>query len=237
MGIEKIATIAAKNYFSKSVNLGAKNLVKKALEPIEYHVCKKSGIEQFFRNIQKLEGTEASLKISKSQLAILPEPLQKLLEPLLAGTKNPVARIAYKAKSNYNVAGIKVTDGNRVIGTAAASITKPGSADAVIKARLNIPNKVEANGFIDGSRPMDSYNVSSALDRCGGKIKAKFQTDEIGFRVNGNENEIQKLLMGLKPESEYGFRARYSKITHKLQRSFDDVGAKIRYFLRGNKGI
>jgi len=206
----------------------------KTLEPLEYKY--KSTAEKVFESIQKMQGTDGHLALSGWQLKLLPKHVQDMLAPLLEGAKNPVARISYKAKPNYNVAGIKVTDGDRVVGTAAASITKPGSADAVIKARLNIPNKVQGNGFVDGSRPMDSYDVSSSIVRKKGKIKAEFQTGGAGFRVDGDENQIQRLLMPM-GEGEYGFRAGYSRTTHEIQRDFDDVGAKIRYFLRGEKSV
>ena len=256
MGIEKIVLSAARGAFAK----GSPELVKavkfmgkvspeefaklknateiafgKTLEPIEYHY--KNGVEQVFEAIQKMKGTDGHLTLSGWQLKLIPEPIQKMLAPLLEGVKNPAARISYKAKPNYNVAGIKVTDGDRVVGTAAASITKPGSADAVIKARLNIPNKVQGNGFVDGSKPMDSYDVSSSLVRRKGKIRAEFQTGGAGFRVDGDENQIQKLLMPIGEGGNYGFRAGYSRATYDIQKGFDEAGANIRRFLRGMKSV
>lgn len=237
MGIEKIAAKIATNYCKNGIEKlpNISKLAGKTITPLKYKY--KSGVEKAFESIQKMQGMEGSTKFTKAQLKLLPEHVQKMLAPLLEGTQNPVTRISYKTKPNYNVAGIKVTDGDRVVGTGAISITNPGKADGVLKARLNVPGKVEANGFIDGTKPMDSYDVSSSLVRRGGKIKADIQTTAAGLRVNGDENAIQKLLMPVGEGSPYGFRAKYSELTHRIQSGFDDFGSEIRYFLRGNKSV
>ena len=208
----------------------AKEKISKEFAKYANVMFKRTG-SKIYEGIRRMEGTKGSMTVSKEQLKYLPQEVQRAIKPLLQGAENPTAQIAYKAKSNYNVAAIKIQDGGRVVGTGAISLTNPGKANGVLKARINVPDKAYANGYLDGSAPLKADDVLSSVLRRGGKVKADVEISKgVGFHLNADEKETKNLLSALTPDRKYGIPAKWNEMISNVQKRFTEFKSRMKEF-------
>lgn len=182
----KISKEFANEFTSK---IGAKTVEKDAYKKIVDKIGtkdilpKKSPFEQIMEFLPKTKGIKGSVTLSGEQLKLmeLSGKSQGMLNAFLKRAKNPEVTLSFKSAkkgSGYSIAGLKIMDGKSVVGTGAISMTKPGAADNVIKARLSLGRKskaVYANGFVDGSKPVNpaTDDVVLASTRKAGEYDVK----------------------------------------------------------------
>lgn len=133
--------------------------------------------QKLMSTLPKMEGASGSVHLSKTQLEIIGESngkgTKEIISQILSGTKNPSVDIAYKSKSNYSIAGLRIKDGRKVVGSGAISIVNPNSENAVVKYRASFGKKsklASVNGFLDAGVPADSRDFSMGFVRRNGKI-------------------------------------------------------------------
>ena len=187
--------------------------------------------------IPKTEGAAGKIRLSKLQLDEMVkhgEEEGKILQQLLSGTKNPTLDVAYKAKSNYSIAGIKLQDGKQVLGHGAVSVVNPGRSDAVIKYKVSAGENgkiLSSNGFIDGGKPADAKDIAAGFTRRGGNVTADVSSGKaFGAHIAVNENEVIGLANKL--EADALLRG-YVQAKNKLQRQLDELMGNARQLLRG----
>lgn len=110
--------------------------------------------------LPKTEGAAGKITLGRTQLTQIAQQDQKaarVINKALEKTTNPKLDIAYKAESNYAIAGMRLRDGKKVVGQGAVSITNPGSSQAVVKYRASADGgkTLQANGFIDSGKVAD----------------------------------------------------------------------------------
>lgn len=194
-------------------------------------------LSKIVKFIPKTEGSAARITLNKTQLNLLTardKEAGKILQEVLKGVNNPKIDVAYKAKSNYAIAGIRLRDGNKVVGQGAVSLTNPGAADGVIKYHVSAQNgeRLFARGFLDAGKPVDTQNVAMAMSRQNGMMGGKLKIGETtGHEIQFREQDLvdlAKLTGGDK------FLMQYTKGNRSLQLSLDRFMVDIRNTLRGN---
>ncbi len=254
MGIGKIGMYAAEKIAAKVVardyvKNAAKVLNKGALKGInfdgkvkvakfdfekipEIKLPKKSLLEKVYESLLKLKGTEGSFTLTKTQLRLVPTKNKPFLKEFLKRTKNPKIKISYKSTeqgSGYTVAGVRFMDGKSVIGTGAVSMTNPGAANNVIKARLSLGRKgeaVTANAFLDGGKSLNALTDDIALNvsRKAGKFQAQARYGDMygaNIQVAPESKEFRRIARLTGKEQEV------NKLTQDFQKRTTDFMAKI----------
>lgn len=192
-----------------------------------------ASVQQLMRFIPMAEGSAAKVTLSArqlQQLAARNQQTKAVAEKLLAKLENPTLEVAYKAKSNYSIAGLTLRDGQNIVGTGAVSITNPGSSQAVVKYRINHPAG-RANGFIDGGKVARTDDAAIGLARKGGNLKADVQIgDAMAHHIQANEKQMVDLAKDLEANN---FLEKYVQSTRNLQRGADTMMTQIRKIFRG----
>ena len=161
-------------------------------------------IPQIISAISKLEGSKGALSLSGKQLRTLAQKDQHLMQ-VVDRMQDPVLDVAYKAKSNYNVAAFRLRDGKEAVANGAVSLQNPGTAESIIKYRLNVGENgkiLSANGFADFGKQLDvkyrqaaEVNEDEAiklLSRYSG-IPDESLRKSIYGRMTPDTNKLQKL--------------------------------------------
>lgn len=191
------------------------------------------GLAKLVRMLPKAQGSAGKITLGAKQLeqiASKNKEAAKAIEVFTRGTENPALDIAYKAQSNYSIAGIKVRDGKKVIGRGAVSITNPGTNQAVIKYRA-ADSGIQANGFINGGGQAKADDIAMSFARKGGQIKADVQVgDAMAHHFVGNEQKLVDVAKDLNADS---LLKKYVNVTRKLQQELDAKMVNIRKGLRG----
>ena len=139
--------------------------------------------------ISKLEGSKGALSLGGKQLKMLAK--DKKMAQVLSRMTDPQLDVAYKAKSNYNVAAFRLRDGKEVVANGAVSLQNPGTAESIVKYRLNVGengNILRTNGFGDFGKQLDVDDVSVAISR----QKGKFSTDIRSGKTAGVSTELDE---------------------------------------------
>lgn len=188
------------------------------------------------RALPKTEGAAGKITLGRTQLEALAKEDKKageLIQKALRGIKEPKLDVAYKAESNYAIAGMRLRDGKQVLNQGALSITNPGTSQAVVKYRVSANNgkTLQANGFIDGGKIADGQDIAVGMSRKGGKVTADtsvgqatrhhIEFDEQKGVDLANQLDAQKLLKG------------YTHVTNKLQDQLNRMMFNTRKVLRG----
>lgn len=186
--------------------------------------------------LPKTEGAAGKITLGRTQLTQIAQQDQKaarVINKALEKTTNPKLDIAYKAESNYAIAGMRLRDGKKVVGQGAVSITNPGSSQAVAKYRASADGgkTLQANGFIDSGKVADGKDMAVSLSRKGGKVKSDL---EIGQATRHHvEFDEQKAVDLAKELDAQKFLEDYTKATRSLQKNIDGAMVDIRKGLRG----
>ena len=199
-----------------------------------------SVLSKIVKFIPKAEGSTAKITLNKTQLNLLTarnKEAGKILQEVLKGVNNPKIDVAYKAKSNYAIAGIRLRDGNKVVGQGAVSLTNPGNpgaADGVIKYHVSAQNgeRLFARGFLDSGKPVDTQNIAMAISRQNGMVGSKLKIGEVtGHEIQFREQDLVDLA---KLTGGDGFLMKYTQFNRKLQSSLGRFMVDSRNILGGN---
>lgn len=139
--------------------------------------------------ISKLEGSKGALSLGGKQLNMLAK--DKKIAQVIGRMADPQLDVAYKAKSNYNIAAFRLRDGKEVVANGAVSLQNPGTTESIIKYRLNVGengNILRTNGFGDFGKQLDVDDVSVAISR----QKGKFSTDIRSGKTAGVSTELDE---------------------------------------------
>ena len=139
--------------------------------------------------ISKLEGSKGALSLGGKQLNMLAK--DKKMAQVIGRMADPQLDVAYKAKSNYNIAAFRLRDGKEVVANGAVSLQNPGTTESIIKYRLNVGengNILRTNGFGDFGKQLDVDDVSVAISR----QKGKFSTDIRSGKTAGISTELDE---------------------------------------------
>lgn len=186
--------------------------------------------------LPKTEGAAGRITLGRTQLEMLGKQDKKvgeLVQKTLREVKEPKLDVAYKAESNYAIAGMRLRDGKSVIGQGAVSITNPGSSQAVIKYRAsaNGGKALQANGFLDGGKVADGKDIAVSLSRKGGKVKSDLEVGQ-ATRHHIEFDEQQAVDLAKKLDAK-NILQDYTEATSNLQRTLDNAMVDIRKGLRG----
>ena len=195
---KEIASKEFENVFAKNVKNIDKDTFKKLADyKISELPCmpKISPLEKLMEILPKTKGAKGSVTLTGDQLKFihLPGKSQEALSAFLKRARNPEVTLSFKSAkkgSGYSIAALKVMDGKSVVGTGAISMTKPGAADNIVKARLSLGRKskaVYANGFVDASKPVNAAtdDVILATTRKAGEYNIKSRVgDSLGWNLH-----------------------------------------------------
>ena len=146
-------------------------------------------IPKIIKMIQKMEGSKGALSLGGKQLNMLAK--DKKIAQVIGRMTDPQLDVAYKAKSNYNIAAFRLRDGKEVVANGAVSLQNPGTTESIIKYRLNVGengNILRTNGFGDFGKQLDVDDVSVAISR----QKGKFSTDIRSGKTAGISTELDE---------------------------------------------
>ena len=145
--------------------------------------------------ISKLEGSKGALSLGGKQLNMLAK--DKKIAQVIGRMADPQLDVAYKAKSNYNIAAFRLRDGKEVVANGAVSLQNPGTTESIIKYRLNVGengNILRTNGFGDFGKQLDVDDLGAAVSRRKGITSVEADSGK-ALRVAAelNEEEAVKL--------------------------------------------
>lgn len=163
----------------------------------------------------------------------------KALKELVGGLKSPSIDIAYKAKSNYTIAGLQLNEGKAVVGHTAISVVNARGKNTVVKARASLgkgSNTLYANGFIDAGQTANSRDMAASLSRKGGIVKADATISKAaGTHVQLDEDKVIGLVKKL-PNGD-DIVSKYNKGQWSLQQGLDQAMRTAREWLSGGGAI
>lgn len=194
-------------------------------------------IGKIVRMLPKTEGAAGRITLGRTQLKMLGKQDKKvgeLVQKTLREVKEPKLDVAYKAESNYAIAGMRLRDGKTVLGQGAVSITNPGSSQAVVKYRVssNGGKALQANGFLDGGKVADGKDMAVSLSRKGGKVKNDLEIGQAArHHIEFDEQQAVDLAKRLDAKD---ILQSYTEATNGLQKTLDGSMVNIRRVLRGN---
>lgn len=194
--------------------------------------------------LPKTEGAAGRIHLGEKQIGELlkqggSNQEVKALKELVGGLKSPSIDVAYKAKSNYTIAGLQLNEGKEVVGHTAVSVVNAGGKNSVVKARVSLGKGSEtlyANGFIDAGQTANSRDMAASLSRKGGKVKADATISKAaGTHVQLDEDKVIGLVQKL-PHGD-DIVSKYNKGQWSLQQGLDQAMRTAREWLSGGGAI
>lgn len=163
---------------------------------------------KLIRTIQQLQGSKGALSLGSKQLRQMAQN-DKTLAQALSTLTEPTMDVAYKAKSNYNVAAFRLKDGKNTVANGAISLQNPGTTESVLKYRINVGENgavARSNGFIDTGKKLDLDDVEVFGKRKNGVTSTNVTSgNAAGFAAEINEKQAIELAEQIQPGSGYGF--------------------------------
>ena len=193
-------------------------------------------MSKIVKALPKTEGAAGKITLGRTQLEALGKKDKKtgeLIQKALNGLKDPKLDVAYKAESNYAIAGMRLRDGKQVLNQGAVSITNPGTSQAVVKYHVSADGgkTLQANGFIDGGKVADGKDMAASLSRKNGKVKSDL---EIGQATRHHiEFDEQKGVELARQLDAQNLLLKYTQATNNLQRNLDRMMVDTRQVLSG----
>lgn len=170
-----------------------------------------TALPKLIRTIQKLNGSKGAISLGANQLKLMAKE-DKTLAQALAAFKEPALDVAYKAKSNYNVAAFRLKDGKNTVANGAVSLQNPGTTESILKYRINVGKNgaaARSNGFIDTGKNLDLEDIETFAKRKNGVSSTSVASgDALRIAAEVNEKQAIKLAEQIKPGSGYGFVGR-----------------------------
>ena len=191
--------------------------------------------------ISKLEGSKGALSLGGKQLNMLAK--DKKMAQVLSRMTDPQLDVAYKAKSNYNIAAFRLRDGKEVVANGAVSLQNPGTAESIVKYRLNVGengNILRTNGFGDFGKQLDVDDLGAAVSRRKGITSVEADSGK-AFRVAAelNEEEAVGLISRYTGKTEDNVRrGLYRGIAghaNNIQRNWREAGEALSGAPKGHK--
>ena len=193
-------------------------------------------MSKIVKALPKTEGAAGKITLGRVQLEAIAKKDQeagKVIKQALNGLKDPKLDVAYKAESNYAIAGMRLRDGKQVLNQGAVSITNPGTSQAVVKYHVSADGgkTLQANGFIDGGKVADGTDMAASLSRKNGKVKSDL---EIGQATRHHiEFDEQKGVELARQLDAQNLLLKYTQATNNLQRNLDRMMVDTRQVLSG----
>lgn len=170
-----------------------------------------TALPKLIRTIQKLNGSKGAISLGANQLKLMAKE-DKTLAQALAAFKEPALDVAYKAKSNYNVAAFRLKDGKNTVANGAVSLQNPGTTESILKYRINVGKNgaaARSNGFIDTGKNLDLEDIETFAKRKNGVSSTSVASgDALRIAAEVNEKQAIELAEQIKPGSGYGFVGR-----------------------------
>ena len=195
-----------------------------------------TSLPKLIRTIQKLNGSKGALSLGAKQLKFMAKE-NKNLAKALATLKEPAMDVAYKAKSNYNVAAFRLKDGKNTVVKGAVSLQNPGTRESILKYRLNIGENgtvARSNGFIDTGKKLNFDDIETFGKRKNGVTSASVASgDAMRIAAEVNEKQAIKLAEQIQPGSGYGFmgklkhNSKAGQMIEKLNSAWENIGKKL----------
>ncbi len=194
--------------------------------------------------LPKTEGAAGKFHLGEKQIGELlkqggSKQEVKALKALVGDLVHPSLDVAYKAKSNYTIAGLRLNEGKDVVGHTAISVVNAGGKNSVVKARVSLGKGSEtlyANGFIDAGQTANSRDMAASLSRKGGKVKADATISKAaGTHVQLDEDKVIGLVKKL-PNGD-DIVSKYNKGQWSLQQGLDQAMRTAREWLSGGGAI
>ena len=188
------------------------------------------------RALPKTEGAAGRITLERTQLEVLGKQGKKageLIQKALRGIKDPKLDVAYKAESNYAIAGMRLRDGKQVLNQGSISITNPGTSKAVVKHRVSADGgkTLQANGFIDSGKVADGKDIALGMSRKGGKVTADTSVGQATrHHIEFDEQKGVELARQLDAQK---LLKEYTEATNKLQDQLNRMMFNTRKVLRG----
>lgn len=189
--------------------------------------------------LPKTAGAKGNITLSKTQLQLFAKTgskqLQEVLNPILKSTKDPSLEIAYKAKSNYSIAGLRLRDGKEIIGQGAVSVNKVGTKTPVIKAKASVGQKgqtASATGFVDTGKKAKVQEFEWDFSRKKQVINTDVRAGN-AFRINIAANEPQAIQLSNKC-GDAKVLDKYNRFMQQGQKGLDLVMENIKKYLVKN---
>ena len=193
-------------------------------------------MSKIVKALPKTEGAAGKITLGRTQLEALGKKDKKtgeLIQKALNGLKDPKLDVAYKAESNYAIAGMRLRDGKQVLNQGAVSITNPGTSQAVVKYHVSADGgkTLQANGFIDAGKAVDGKDIAVGMSRKGGKVTADFSTGQATrHHIEFDEQKGVELARQLDAQN---LLLKYTQATNNLQRNLDRMMVDTRQVLSG----
>ena len=194
--------------------------------------------------LPKTEGAAGKFHLGEKQIGELlkqggSKQEVKALKALVGDLVHPSLDVAYKAKSNYTIAGLRLNEGKAVVGHTAISVVNAGGKNTVVKARASLgkgSNTLYANGFIDAGQTANSRDMAASLSRKGGIVKADATISKAaGTHVQLDEDKVIGLVKKL-PNGD-DIVSKYNKGQWSLQQGLDQAMRTAREWLSGGGAI
>lgn len=149
-------------------------------------------VQQVYSFLRGITG-KANFTLDKKALMAL---LKRLdidddIAKVLSGMNNPSAQVAYKSsKQGFNVAGIRLFNGGKSVGSIAASLSGQGVDDAVVKLRTSVGKNgkyAQGNIWADLGKEVDVSSFSTNMSMKDGVCKLSTQLgDTYGYNIKFN---------------------------------------------------
>ena len=209
--------------------------VNKIIQPIDLQRLTKKLIS----TLQKLEGKNGNIHLNKKQIELIGKnndhETKEIVSQILSNTQNPSIDIAYKSKSNYTIAGLRLKDGKNVVGAGAISIANPNFKNAIVKYRASLGKEAElayANGFLNIGVSGNNRDLSKNFNR------GITSYDAIGKSAEHHIKFNKEKLLGILSKSKSQFLKQlfeeFNICQLELQSKINSINRNIRRMLRLN---
>lgn len=187
-------------------------------------------IPKIINLVSKIQGSKGAVSLGKKQLNMMAQE-NKAIQTIVKELKDPSLDIAYKAKSNYNVAAFKLRDGKEAILNGAVSLQNPGTKESIIKYRLNLGDKGKAassNGFADLGQIVDLDNMAVSTVVKNGKTQTQARIgDALGISAKVDQKEILQMTDNVAPEIKEFYETFREKQKSILTDGWESLGKKL----------
>lgn len=148
-------------------------------------------VSKIFNTILDLKGSKGALSLGEQQLKMLTESKPQFSN-ILENIDKPSLDIAYKAKSNYNIALFNLKEGENSLLKGAVSVQNPAAPDLVVKYRLNGKPKgqeiLTSNGFIDLGKDIEMEDIQFMINNNNRAFKIKAKLDD-AINISAKSND------------------------------------------------
>lgn len=193
-------------------------------------------IAKIIRAIPKLKGSKGALSLGAEQIRLMAKE-DKALAKVIGTLKEPTMDIAYKAKSNYNVAAFKLRDGKNVVANGALSLQNPATTESILKYRINVGENgrvARVNGFMDAGKKLDFEDIAVAAKSKKGIITAEVESGQaLRHAARIDEKAVVELAEQIQPGSGFGLKGKILGGTAKARTKLNDIWTKLAKRLSG----